>query len=623
MMKVLLLSTPWPLFNRPSIQLGALKAYLAREVPAAKVEARHLYLSVADALGYETYRAISESTWLSEACYAALLYPEREENIRRFWRRTSSHLATRLDFSNIPPVLKGVSQRILDQTDWSAYRLVGLSICLGQFTSALYFAREIRKRAPTLKIVAGGSACSGEMGRSLLRTFPEIDFVVTGEGERPLANLVERLLQGGDPAARGPIPCVIDRSHDSGGGEGDFEQVSDLDRLPVPDYTDYFSQLNAMASEKRFFPTLPVEMSRGCWWRKTGRTKRGGGCAFCNLNVQWGGYRAKSRERMVEEMKILVQEHEVLSLSFMDNLLPRKGLEGFFRGVARLGKDLRLFAEIRATTPLSDLLAMAGAGMEEVQVGIEALSTRLLKKLNKGTTAMDNLEIMKNCEAPSLPRLAANLILDFPGSDRSDVDETLRTLEFALPFRPMKAVPFWLGYGSPVWTRHEDYGLKAVHNHPHYARLFPPEVLESLVLMMQGYHGGLRRQLSLWRPVKEAIGAWKKSYLELHKSPGSRPVLSYQDGGYFLIIRQRHCGREDLTHRLKGTSRKIYLFCGKNRAIAEILGHFPGFGVEKVLPFLKMMVEKKLMFGERERYLSLAVPARGYGRAVRERQNNE
>ncbi|MCJ7595491.1 MAG: RiPP maturation radical SAM C-methyltransferase, partial [Desulfobacterales bacterium] len=614
-MKIALLSTPWPLFNRPSIQLGALKAFQAREVPAVKVDAHHLYLTVAEALGYETYRVISESTWLSEACYAALLYPEREEGIRRFWRRQSKGLARKLDFPDVRLALKGVTDRILGQMDWEAYVLVGLSICLGQLTSAVYFAREIKRRASALKIVVGGSACSGEMGRTLLRAFPEIDFAVSGEGERPLVHLVKRILQDADLQGPDPIPTLIDRYQDPAGREGDFDQVSDLDQLPVPDYTGYFGHLKTMGAERRFFPTLPVEMSRGCWWQKTGTLESHKGCAFCNLNIQWNGYRAKSQERMVGELEALAEKHEILSLSFMDNLLPRKDLEGLFRRIAGLGKDLRLFAEIRAATPFAELPAMAEAGMEEVQVGIEALSSRLLKKLNKGTTALDNLEMMKNCEAPNLPDLAANLILNFPGSDRIDVDETLKNLEFALPFRPLKPTPFWLGYGSPVWTHSKAFGLKKVFNHPHYARLFPPEVLDRLVLMIQGYHGGLRRQQRLWRPVRQAIEGWKKSYLRLHESPGSRPILSYQEGGDFLIIRQRRYGKDDMTHRLKETSRKIFLFCRENHSISEILGHFPGFGEEKVLPFLNMMVGKKLMFKEGTRYLSLAVPLRGYGRA--------
>ena len=37
---------------------------------------------------------------------------------------------------------------------------------------------------------------------------------------------------------------------------------------------------------------------------------------------------------------------------------------------------------------------------------------------------------------------------------------------------------------------------------------------------------------------------------------------------------------------------------------------FPAFAEDKILAFLKMMVGKKLMFQERDRYLSLAIPVK-------------
>ena len=221
-------------------------------------------------------------------------------------------------------------------------------------------------------------------------------------------------------------------------GAGAVSQVERLDELPVPDYGDYFTLLGSFPPEKTFLPKIPMEISRGCWWRKSDPTGKGSGCAFCNLNLQWRGYRAKTAHRVVKEINALVNRHHVLSVSFMDNLLPAAGLTGLFDGIKGLGKDLRLFSEIRAATPRNVLSAMGSAGMREVQVGIEALSTSLLKKLNKGATAMDNMEIMKHCETPGMPDLTGNLILTFPSSDASDVKETLHNLDFAFPLSPLE-----------------------------------------------------------------------------------------------------------------------------------------------------------------------------------------
>ncbi|MGE5838285.1 MAG: RiPP maturation radical SAM C-methyltransferase [Deltaproteobacteria bacterium] len=607
--RVALLSTPWPLFNRPSIQLGALKAYLQKELPQVKVDARHLYVEAAQALGYGLYQPISERAWLSEACYAALLYPRQREVLKSFWKKQAKNLGPRTDFKDLTLSLKAISKRLLLSARWTSYPLIGFSICYGQLTSSLYFIRQIKKRSPRSRIVVGGSSCAGRLGESLLKVFPEIDFVASGEGELPLLRLVKSLSTGSGKRTSPSAVGLLARG--SGSAEG-FSQVGRLDDLPIPDYTDYFEYLKTLSEPKRFLPRLPVEMSRGCWWGRPTLPQQAKGCAFCNLNLQWQGYRSKSAGKVVQEIDSLTARYELLSVSFMDNLLPPENLRSLFETLAGLGRDLRLFAEIRATTSLDELVAMGAAGVAEVQVGIEALSTRLLPKLNKGTTAIGNMEIMKNCEARNVPNLISNLITQIPGSDENDVEETLNALQYAMPFRPLKAAPFWLGYGSPVWHHPGAFGIRKVHNHPFYRYLFPQEVLSRLCLLLQGYEGIMKKQQHLWSRVTQALRSWKTAYDSLHNASNPDPILFYQDGGTYLIIRERRLNGHDRTHRLRGSSRQIYLFCEANRSLSQIVVRFPSFGQDKILPFLNMMVDKKLMFREGERFLSLAVPIRGF-----------
>ncbi|MBA7644221.1 hypothetical protein ES703_51963 [subsurface metagenome] len=610
MKKIALISTPWPLFNRPSIQLGALKAFVKEKLPYIQVDSHHVYLSIAAPLGYDLYAKISESTWLAEPLYATLLYPDRVGAIERFWQKRSSKLglAEKPNFRELCSKIKEHSSRIIDLQGWENYFLAGFSICFSQLTSSLWFINEIRRRAANIKIVVGGPACAGDMGKSLLRSFPEIDFVIQGEGELPLVHLVKFIEGFKGYAPEAPIPGLISRHFHT--GPETVSQVPNLDELPIPEYDDYFKHLKSFAPENTFLPKIPMEISRGCWWRKKVGPNGSSGCAFCNLNLQWHGYRAKSHNRAIKELEALIKKYQILSISFMDNLLPAKGLEQLFKRIQGVGKDLRLFSELRATTPRTVLAAMGGAGMCEVQVGIESMSSMLLRKLNKGTSAMDSMKIMRNCEIPGCPNLTGNLILGFPSSDEQDVAETLANLEFVLPFRHLKGIPFWLGYGSGVFEMPDAYGIKRLQNHPYYAHFFPPEVLRGLRLMVQGYRGGIRYQNRIWKPVKEKLKEWRNTYMELHRVPGAGPILSYQDGRDFMIIRQRHIDDYDMTHRLHGTSRRIYLFCQTQRSMPQILSRFPGFGEEKVGPFLNMMVDKHLMFNEGEKYLSLAVPAR-------------
>ena len=609
--KVALISAPWPLYNRPSIQIGTLKTHLIKTFPELKVDAHHFYLKVAEALGYKRYQAISERTWLAETVYAALLYPENLEGIKKvFYKKAKGKTLLRdIRFDSLTRQVQEVSEKFIQSIDWGRYGLVGFSICLCQLTASLYFIKKIKKRFPTLFIVVGGSMFTGEAIRNIFKVFPEIDIVVNGEGEIPLSRLVSCLT---DVEGKKRIPSIKGIVMPAGAEkepEISFNQMKDLSNLSLPDYSDYFNLLRSLGPEKNFFPTLPMEISRGCWWQKKNEDEKSKGCAFCNLNLQWDGYRTKKPEQVVSEIEDLTTTYKTLSIAFTDNLLPLKTSRDVFRRIIKLKKDVHLFGEIRAATPRQDLSLMRAAGMQEVQIGIEALSTRLLKKLNKGTTAIQNIEIMKHCEMLGIQN-SSNLIVHFPGSDEKDVAETLKNLDFTFSFRPLRMVHFWLGLGSPVWQDPKTFGLKAVFNHGNYTGIFPSDVVESMQFTIQAYRGDLGYQKKLWQPVKKKIKAWEKAYAKLHQGPRHENILSFRDGRSFLIIRQRRLDGEPLTHRLEGTSRAIYLYCQKHRALKRIIDRFPSIPPDRFEPFLKMMVDKKLMFRENDRYLSLAVPER-------------
>jgi len=609
-LNIILISTPWPLYSRPSIQLGVLKAYLRSQHPDVAVDADHAFLKIATALGYPLYHEISERTWLAEAVYAALLFPRRFAAIENLFNRQvkSGSLISTTGFEKITTEVRETTDKLIADGDWDKYRLAGFSVSLCQLTSALYFIKQIKRRSPELLIAIGGSTFSGSTSADFFKLFEEVNLVVTGEGELPFSRLVEHLKSSAPFAALPPVAGIVTaETAEVNEIQTRFQQIKDLQDLPVPDFDEYFALLKDTGHG--FFPTLPVEASRGCWWQRTSGVGKTSGCAFCNLNLQWQGYRAKDPAQVVAQIDYLTTRHQTLSLAFVDNVLPRKSTRTLFKNLADLSKDLRLFAEIRATTTPAELNLMAQTGMKQVQIGIEALATSLLKKLNKGTTAIQNLEIMRDCEALGLEN-HSNLILYFPGSDEQDVAETLRCLEFATAYRPLKAVAFWLGLGSPVWRNPGSFGIKSVFGHPNWSYLFPANFIASMRFMIQAYRGDLGYQRKIWRPVEDRIKAWHKQYHKQNRGPQGSPFLTLRDGRDFLIIRQRMFEADTINHRLVGTSRRIYLYCRHHRSIKQIRARFPSFSEDRILSFLKMMVGKKLMFEERGRYLSLAAPVK-------------
>jgi radical SAM superfamily enzyme YgiQ (UPF0313 family) len=305
-------------------------------------------------------------------------------------------------------------------------------------------------------------------------------------------------------------------------------------------------------------------------------------------------------------MDKLAGKYSSLKFFFVDNILDSKKLNELFKCISGIERSFEIFTELRASVSRRELVQMRRAGVTQVQIGVEALSTRLLRKINKGTTAIQNIEIMKHCEELGIQHLS-NLMLGFPTSDAEDVSETLNNLRFVMSYQPLRKVRFYLGDSSPVALHPKQYGIRRITNHPYYQRLLPNSLADSLSLMIKSYIGDRTKQKRLWRPVAHELDHWQRQYESLRREHFSAPLLSYRDGGDFLLIRRRNPGREMESFRLRGSSRAIYRFCETRQTLTKIHRKFPRFSPDQLQTFISDMVEKRLMFQEGKQVLSLAV----------------
>jgi len=590
-----LISMPWALFNRPSVQLGALKSYLAQAEPDVQVRCLHPYLGLAKSIGLELYREISQDVWLCEGLYAGLLFPEQRGVLQGFLAKRLKHCksAGAQEIDSLWLKVDAHLQQWLARQEWNKFDLVGFSVCFNQLLASLLAAKRLKTLQSQLPIVFGGSSCVAEMGSSLLDVFPWLDYVVHGEGEMVLANLCQ-VLAGHQTAL---APQVLARNQQAQEESFSGFQFKNLSELPTPDYADYFLDLHRDFSGAPFVPELPVEFSRGCWWGK---------CTFCNLNLQWHGYRGKTAEQMEQEVLSLSERHGCLDFSFTDNVLPGREAPDFFAQMAQGKNDFRFFAELRVNQRGETLKGYRQGGLVAVQAGIESLSQGLLERMRKGATVMENLALMKESVALGI-RLDGNLITGFPQSTEAEVQETLANLDFVLPFTPLTGASFFLGHGCEVANNPKDYGIRAIVQHPHNRKLFPPQILSGLTLLINDYRGDRAHQRRLWQPVVKKIKEWQRFH-EARRSPAHLvPPLSYRDAGNLLIIRQELPGQATLHHRLRGASRAIYLACETIVEFAELARLFPKLGTAQLAIFLEELTAKRLLFAQGTRYLALAV----------------
>lgn len=203
-----------------------------------------------------------------------------------------------------------------------------------------------------------------------------VDFVLRGEAEVTLPELMDVLSAGDDPAAvrgvafmrSGAVVATPTRPH-----------VEDLDTLRpawhLLDWADYHYRIEPwgrMAS---------ILTSRGCMM----------GCSFCSHRQFWRGtWRARTPENVIEEIRELVEVHEVEFITLIDPY-PTNDRDRWEHLLDLLIAE-QFPAKFLMETRVEDIIRDADilpkyrdAGMIHLYLGAEASTDEMLESLNKGT----------------------------------------------------------------------------------------------------------------------------------------------------------------------------------------------------------------------------------------------
>jgi len=309
--------------------------------------------------------------------------------------------------------------RVLQEKDPD---VVGISsLFTPYYREALAVAR-IAKEHTRARVVMGGSHVSADP-HSILRE-PAVDFVVTGEGEKPLVRLLRALAAG--------APCS--RWFNSG------QENESSEELPIPD----LSSLRPESYRLRGRPMVFLVTSRSCPHR----------CSFCSVHTTFGlRYRRASVPRVVEEMKLRYREGYRVFDFEDDNLTYYKDeMKELCRAIRREFPegDLELVA-MNGISYLSldtELLRlMTEAGFSRLNLALVSSDTSVLETTKRPHTVSKYLEVVEEAYRLGF-EITSYQILGLPFESRASM---VQTLVFAarLPVL-LGASPFYLTPGSPI-----------------------------------------------------------------------------------------------------------------------------------------------------------------------------
>jgi anaerobic magnesium-protoporphyrin IX monomethyl ester cyclase len=248
-------------------------------------------------------------------------------------------------------------------------------------------ARLIKETLPGTVVVYGGVHASFS-AKDTLANVPWIDYVIKGEGEFSFLSLCDMLTgKTSDPLKS--IPGLAYRSNGSI-VENPMARIDDLDMLPLP--------------ARYLFPTPPklildfVNVDADCIMTSRGCPAC---CDFCSASRMFpGGVRYRSMDHVAAEIDAVRARRPIQGLKLFDSTFTSN--PEHVRNFCRMIAPQRLLweCEIRADDRIDEALLsdMKHAGCCYVNMGLETVSTRLLKQSGKNISVAKAETVLDSCK---------------------------------------------------------------------------------------------------------------------------------------------------------------------------------------------------------------------------------
>jgi ribosomal peptide maturation radical SAM protein 1 len=612
-LRIALVNMPFTSSLSPSIQLGLLQAILDSRGIAAK--SIYFNLQLAADLGWDVYEALANDRvlLLGEWLFSRAAFDEEAAGSSSYLEAFEAELRKHLsgigkDLSYLRHLRDHVLPAFIDncarQVECQHFDVVGFSSIFEQNCAALALARRLKQLTPSLVTVFGGANFEDEMGLEYVRSLPWIDYAVVGEGDEVFPAFLQRLASGEDAGA---LPGVASRSADGTVRfAGRAPQVTNLDALPAPDYSDYFSTAKQLAMPDAVQGktiTVPFETARGCWWGEKHH------CTFCGLNGVGMAFRSKSPDRALKEIDTLAQRHDIYKLVAVDNILDLRYIKNVFEELAKRRIDYTFFYETKANLSSEQLKQLAQGGVRHLQPGIESLNTNILKIMRKGTTGINNVRALKWGLYYGI-FMHWNILLGFPGESGEDYDQQIATMRLISHLQPPSSIgPIWLERFSPFFSEREKLGMTNVRPEPAYRYVYPEFLDLDRIAYFFSYDAKGVVPASYYDEMTDHVKAWQEQW-----SRAQPPFLVYQKGtGRLTVTDARQPGPSRILS-FGELSASIYEYCvpvarGFSQ-ITEYLNREMALDVdeETVQGSLDEFHSHGLMLKENETHLSLALP---------------
>jgi ribosomal peptide maturation radical SAM protein 1 len=621
---VQLIVMPFGTVKEPTIGVSLLKAGAVQAGFSSQI--KYFSLNFAERIGlnayYQIIKKLASRSLVGDWIFSEALFrdqtpdtKEYERHILEDYSRWVDDVPYGIDFGKdrnlldyledtYLPGIKKVRELASDFVDWCvgeimrySPRVVGFSSSSHQACSCLAVARRLKETASPPVIVFGGANCHGEMGYQWIQSFPWIDFICIGEGDHIFPDFLTRLLKNGDSR---PPPGILKQGEEP---ESILpEVVVDLDSIPMPDYSDYFEQLERSPLKTEVgLPLLPIEMSRGCWWGEKEQ------CVFCGNNARMITYRSKSPVSIVEEIKSQTKKKSYSQIICVDDTLSKKHINSVFPQLQKKRLMLPIFCQTRPDLKRHELIRLRNGGVRVIQPGIESLSDQVLRIMHKGRTGFQNIWLLRQCLELGI-WTTWNILYGFAGESLTEYEYQKNLIPLLIHLHPpLGCGLFALKRFSPYWLCPENFGLINVFPWQSYDAVYPLDCkeIENMAYFFDFDYPDGKKPFEYSRGLRLEVGRWIEAW---QLPPEERPVLKLISKGKELTITDTRPCAVQSKHKLEGLSAEIYCLCDEVQRLRGLRNKLGNRASENdIYENLEKMKERKILVEKDGAFLALAV----------------
>ena len=326
---------------------------------------------------------------------------------------------------------------------------IGFSCTTSSFLDGVRIATLAKNILPGIKTVFGGPHVSALKTR-ILKGFPEVDFVVVGEGEETLREL---LVCDGEIDTTISHYGVIYRDKEGNPHFNGYRPKSiELDTLPFPAYEKLDGYPYAYKLPIFNYPQVPNSScisSRGCPYS----------CSYCDRSVFRNSFRYNSAEYLYEHLKYLKDRFHVRHINFYDDQFTfnRKRIETFCRLMIDVPLGMTFNCAVRAEhidPELAQMMRDAGCWM--ISLGVETGDEDLLAQHRKNPDLEMLAEKIRMIHKARI-RVKGLLMMGLPGETKSSIKKSMNYV-FSLPIDEINVSKFTPFPGTPLYEKAHELG---------------------------------------------------------------------------------------------------------------------------------------------------------------------